>query len=156
MPDNDDRDLKRRLAEYLDDTGGERQVIQGMFTKVLAEIGSLRSHVDEQIRDVRQEVRGLQSRVTVIEDDRRKTPSRVPPKALGTYEKTDTGTYRLTDFELHDLHGELATWRTIKSVAGKVAVPVLAALVLALLAFLGAGIWHSKQPPMSVPTGQVR
>jgi hypothetical protein len=153
MAPQQDEDLKTMLREYLHDTGGERRQIKEMFDKVMTAVSNLRGHVDDQIASVRADVKGVEARVTIIEADRRKTPSKAP-QAIATYQKTDTGTYRLTDFELHDLHAEAQTWKGIKSFARTALIPVVAALILGLLAFIGASVWHPRIAAPSTPTWQ--
>jgi hypothetical protein len=146
MPTEEERRRERldqRLEEYLDDTGGERKVIKELFNKVLAEVHEMRV----EVADVRGELRGVKARVTLLEDSRKQQTT--PPRDLKdtrkieeTYEKTPTGTFRLTDFELHDLHAEAATWRGIKSFARSAAIPVTAAVIIGALAIIYAAVWH--------------
>lgn len=152
-PPPQDDELKNMLREYLHDTGGERRQIKEMFDKVMRSVSDLKEHVDDQIADVRKDVKGVEARVYRIEEDRKRSPS-IVPKALDKYELTKTGTYRLTDFELHDLHAEAATWKNIKSFARTALIPVVAALILMLLAFLGAAVWHPKIAAPSTPVWQ--
>lgn len=142
LPLNDE--IEALFKKYIAEAQGAEMLakVQGMFTNVLAAVTELRSHTDARIEEVREEVKGVRARVTVLEGERR-SPSLAPRqiKALETYEKSPTGTFRLTDFELHDLHAEAQTWRSIKSFARAAAIPVAAALLLTLLAFIGLHVW---------------
>jgi hypothetical protein len=147
MPTQQDEDLRGLLRDYLHDTGGERRQVKDMFDKVLGAVSSLRAHVDNELSSVRQDVRGVSARVQILEEDRKRKPSAsifpVDPKKIEEhYTKTPTGTFRLTDFELHDLHAEANTWRSIKSFCRAAAIPVAAAVALGALVAIFAAVWH--------------
>lgn len=147
LPTNEELDRTlRRFAEEMQRKAEESAVltkVQGMFTSVMGSIEGLKTHVDAQITEVREEVKGIRARVVVLEGEPRKR-SMTPPamRAISTYKPTDTGSFKLTDFELHDLHAEAATWRAIKAFCRAAAIPVAAALMLGLLAWVAVHIWR--------------
>jgi hypothetical protein len=151
-PLNDD--IERLFKKYLSEmksegTAGQAVAaevltkVQGMFSTMLKVVSDLRTHVDERFEEVHQELRGVKSRVTNLERVQPRSASLAPQqiRTLETYEKTKTGTFRLTDYELHELHSEAKTWRAIKSFTRAAAIPVTAAVVIALLAWLGVHLW---------------
>ena len=138
MPSNDE--IRQILKEYTEEIAGKTVMarVEGMFTSVMGELSSLKRHVDTQIDGVRQEVKGVQARVTVLETTK---PTSLAPKqiqAIETYTKSETSNvYKLTDFEMHELHAKAKRWDTVAGWVGKVSVIVAAAVVVSLLVWLG-------------------
>ena len=125
-----------RQAEVRNASAVTRADLEAVGSTVVREVSAMRAEMRQEIAAIREDVKGVQARVTVLETIK---PSKPPPatqRALASYSKSDSGVFRLTDFELHDLHAEAETWRKIKSFAWKVAIPVAAALLLGLLAIL--------------------
>src|SRR5271157_1638669 len=68
----------------------DMEAVRGMFNDVLKAMQELRGHVDTRLARVDQKMRGVEARVSMLEDTTRKRPA-ANIKALSTYEKTDTG-----------------------------------------------------------------
>jgi hypothetical protein len=161
-----DEELERDLREFTKEWRSERstgvrpvgKVLQDLFEELKA--SEKRAIEREKVRDdriyarievVEHAVRGVQARVTVLETSTAKRPASLPPaklKEISHYEKSETSNvFRLTDYEMHELHENAKTYVAIKAFVRAVSIPVSAAILVALLAWVGVHLWHSSPAP---------
>jgi hypothetical protein len=110
MPPRDEVD--QRLLKVLEELERneqrrkeERTTANAGINHVLREVQGLRKEVGDELKQVRQDVKGVQARVTILEDTKRKTPSLPPPGgyASGEHElslpASKSGTVKMEDVQ---------------------------------------------------------
>jgi hypothetical protein len=151
--------LDARLERYLDEEElnkevrrGERAMLAGILDQQQKGEARIVGVIDRNYREHKEDFYGLASRVTTLEKKFESSPPTrsVPPqqmKAIAHYKRSDNSeTFRLTDFEMSELHSNAQTWIAIKAFARAVSIPVAAVLLIALVTWIGLHLWHTPLP----------
>lgn len=121
---------------------GEPVQEQKRFSAIMGELANLRKDVATQIGELREEVRGVKARVTMLESIPMRSLS--PPggfKIPSGLRASDTGSH-IIPVELekalaaHDTAEDAETLRAIKRSAGKIGIIVIGGLVIAAITAL--------------------